>query len=155
MTEELRGNQVTWDGRAVYGHERPRGTPRPPVNRPRDEFLSRAGLAGDEHRRIAASDLAHAREHRRQRWRGADNLLEHRRFVDFLSQGDVFLLESLFGGLAIVDIGTGDIPADGLAPLIANRVGTSQKPAVTSIALSQPQLQLVGQPCRESTIKTI
>src|SRR5258708_38938352 len=127
----------------------------PPVNRSRYEFLPCAGLAGDEHRRVAASDLAHARKSRHQRWRGADNLLEHRRFVDFLSQGDVFLLESLLGGLAIVDIGTGDIPAGDLSLVIANWVGTSQKPAVTSIALAQPQLQLVGRPCRESTIKTI
>ena len=55
--------------------------------------------------------LDDAREHRRQRWRGANNLLEHRGFVDFFAQGDVFLLEPLLGALAIVDIGTGDIPA--------------------------------------------
>src|SRR5258707_606446 len=125
------------------------------MNRSRDEFFPRAGLAGDEHRRIAAGDLAHTRESPHQRRRGADNLLEHRRFVDFLSQSDVFLLESLLGVLAIIDIRTGDIPADDLSLVIANRVGTSQKPAVTPIALAQPQLQLVGRPCREGTIKII
>src|SRR5260370_42359692 len=117
------------------GHRRCGGR-KPPVNRSCDELLSRAGLAADEHRRIAAGDLARAREHPRQRRRGADNLLEHRRSVDFLSQGDVFLLESLLGGLAIVYIGTPDIPAADLTLVIANRVGTSQKPAVTSIAFA-------------------
>ena len=67
------------------------------MNRSRDEFLPRAGLAGDEHRRIAAGDLAHARESRHQRRRGANDFLEHRRFVDLFSQGDVFLLEPILG----------------------------------------------------------
>src|SRR5579864_2772358 len=123
------------------------------MNRSRDEFFPCAGLAGDEHRRLADCDLARTRERRHQRWRGANDLLEHRGFVDFLAQGDVFLLESLLGGLAIVDIGTGDIPAGDLSLVIANWVGTSQKPAVTSIALAQPQLQLVSRAHRYSTIK--
>src|SRR5260370_36326645 len=152
--EEVRGNQVARNGGAVEGDERSRGTPRPSVNRSRDQFLSRAGLAANEHRRIAGSDLARAREHRRQRWRRADNLLEHRRPVDLLSQGDVFLLQSLLGGLAIVDIGAGDIPTDDLSLVIANRVGTSQKPAVAAIALAQPHLQLIGHGSH-STIKTV
>jgi len=62
------------------------------VNRPRDKFFSRAGLAGDEHGRIAAGDLGHTRQHRRQCWRAADNLLEHRRFVDFFPEGDILLV---------------------------------------------------------------
>ena len=123
------------------------------MNRSRDEFLPCAGLAGDEHRRVAASDLARAREHSHQRRRGTNDLFEHRGFVDFLSQGDVFLLEPLLGSLAIVDIGTSDIPADNLSLVIAHWVGTSQKPAVTSIALAQPQLQLVSRARRYSTIK--
>src|SRR5580704_11008998 len=94
-----------------------------PVNRSRDEFLPCAGLTGDEHRRLADSDLARTRERRHQRWRGAYDLLEHRGFVDFLTQGDVFLLASLLGGLAIVDIGTGYIPAGDLSLVIANWVG--------------------------------
>jgi hypothetical protein len=123
------------------------------MNRSRDEFLPCAGLAGDEHRRLADSDLARTRERRHQRWRGANDLLEHRGFVDFLTQGDIFLPESLLSGLAIVDIGTGYIPADDLPFVIANRVGTSQEPAVTSIAPAQPQLQLVGRARRDRTIK--
>src|SRR4029077_18170005 len=106
------------------------------MNRSRDEFFPRAGLAGDEHRRIADGDLADTRESRHQRGRGADNLLEHRRCVDFLSQGDVFLLESLLGVLAIIDIRTADIPVDDLSLVIANRFGTSKKPAVPPMALA-------------------
>ncbi len=57
MAEEFRSYEVAGNGGAVHGHKgsgRPRG---PPVNRPRDEFLSRTGFAGDQDRRIAAGDL--------------------------------------------------------------------------------------------------
>src|SRR5260370_38341113 len=107
------------------GHRRCGGR-KPPVNRSCDELLSRAGLAADEHRRIAAGDLARAREHPRQRRRGADNLLEHRRSVDFLSQGDVFLLESLPGGLAIADFGPPAIPAEALTWVLRTRARRSR-----------------------------
>src|SRR6202008_1486664 len=111
--------------------------------------------AADEHRRIGTGDLARAGQHRRQRRRGTDYLLEHRRSVDFLSERDVFLLKSFLADFAIVDVGTGDIPADYLSFAIANRIGADQKPAVASVAFAKPQLQLVGRPRRASGIKAI
>jgi len=64
------------------------------VNRSRDKLLSRAGLAAVSTVESLPRLCTRARASP-QRWRGSDNLLEHRRPVDFLSQGYVFLLESL------------------------------------------------------------
>src|SRR4029077_8600215 len=125
------------------------------MNCPRDEFFAGTGFAANQNRRIAAGDLGHSRQNRGERGRGADNLFENRGLVDFLSKRNVFFLQSLLGSLAIFDIGTRDIPTSDLSLVIANRVRTSQKPAVSSIALAQPQLQLVGRSCRESMIKII
>src|SRR5471030_2078825 len=103
------------------------------MNGPRDEFFAGAGLAGDQHGRIATGDLRHLRQDGGQRWRAADNLLEHRRLVDFFSQRHVLLLQPLLGLLAIVNIGAGDIPADDLTLVATYRVVAGQKPTITSI----------------------
>src|SRR4029077_9512427 len=85
--------------------------------------------------------------------RGSNDLLEHRGLVDLFSKGDVFLLQSLLCPLAVLYIGTRNIPTCDVSLVVAYRVGTSQKPAVASIALAQSQLQLVRRPSRESTIE--
>src|SRR5258705_11819278 len=103
------------------------------MNRPRDEFLPSAGLPSNQDCRIAAGDFGDQRQYGLQRPRGANDLLEHRRLVDFFSQCHVFLLKPLFRPLAIVDISTGDIPPEDLALVVAHRVVTSQKPTITSI----------------------
>src|SRR5580658_7937965 len=118
-----------------------------------DELLAGSGLTCDKNRRIGWRNLGDAREHSLQGGRGSNDLLEHRGPVDFFAEGHVFFFQPLFGSLAVFDIGTRDIPTSDLSGVIANRVRTSQKPAVSSIVLAQPQLQLVGRPCRESTIK--
>src|SRR4030095_5999396 len=79
-------------------------------------------------------------------------LLEHRGLVDFLSQRNVFLLQPLLSPLAIVDIGTGDVPANDLALVIAHRVVPSEKPAIASIAGLQAHFQFVGQAARQRTL---
>jgi hypothetical protein len=114
------------------------------VNRSREEFLPRAGLTGDEDGGIAARDSRHSRQHGRQRRRGADNLFEHRRLVDFLSQRHVFLLQPLLGPPAIVDIGTREIPPNQLPLVVAEWIVSNQKPAICSVALSEPQVPLWG-----------
>src|SRR6202158_2987013 len=122
------------------------------MNGPRDELLAGAGFAGDQNRRIAAGDLRHLRQDGGQRGRAADNLFEHRGLVDFFSKRHVFLMQPLFGPLAIVDIGTGDIPADDLALVVAHRVVTSQKPTIVSITLANQHLNLYSRASRSSTI---
>src|SRR6266446_1649787 len=99
------------------------------MNGPRDEFFTGTGFAGNQNRRIAAGDLGHSRQHRGERGRGADNLFEHRGLVDFLSKRNVFLLQSLLGSLAILDIGTGEVPPNELSLVVSDRVVTNQEPA--------------------------
>src|SRR6185295_9287455 len=122
------------------------------MNGPRDEFFAGAGFAGDQNRRIAAGDLRHVRQDGGERGRAADNLFEHRGLVDFLSKRDVFLLQSFLGPLAIVDVSTGDIPADDLAVFVTQRVVTGQIPARASVPLAQPQLQLEFRAGQQRTI---
>src|SRR4029453_8739553 len=143
VTEELRPDQLARDGGAVDAHEGPRTAGRPSVNRPGHEFFPRTRLARNEHRRIAPRDFRYAREHRLQRRRGPDDLLEHRRRVNVLPERDVFLLKSLHGSLALVDIGARNIPAPDLSVVVAHRIVASQKPAIASIRVAQRNLQLL------------
>src|SRR4029077_2579275 len=125
------------------------------MDRAGDKLFPCSRLTRNKNRRIGWRNLGDAREHSLQSGRGSNDLLKHRCLVDFFAESDVFLLQFLFSSLAVFDIGTRDIPTPDLSLVIADRVQTSQKPAVSSIALAQPQLQLVGRPCRESTIKII
>src|SRR6267378_3980985 len=122
------------------------------MNGPRDEFFASAGFASDQHRRIAAGDLRHLRQDGGERGRAADNLFEHRGLVDFLSQCHVFLLQSLFSSLAVVDISPGNIPTRNLPLFVAEGAVTGQKPSVTSIALAKPHFAFKSRTHRHSTI---
>src|SRR6266478_5430219 len=122
------------------------------MNCPRDEFFTGTGFAGNQNRRIAAGDLGHSRQYRGERGRGADNLFEHRGLVDFLSQRNVFLLQSLFGSLAVFDISSGNIPTRNLPLFVAHGVVTSQKPAVASITFAKPHFAFKSRACRHRTI---
>src|ERR1700692_2559461 len=77
-------------------------------------------------------------------WRGgaADNLFEHRGLVDFLSKRNVLLLQFILVSLAILDIGTRDVPPDDLPLVVSERVVTNQKPAIRSVAATQALLHL-------------
>src|SRR5258706_13430416 len=109
VTEKLGRDQIARNGRAVHGDKRSGGALGSPVNGSRQELFASAGLAGDENGRIAAVYLGDAGKRRRQRRRGANDLFEHRGFVDFLAERHVFLSQPLLGTLAIVDIGARDI----------------------------------------------
>jgi len=76
----------------------------------------------------------HAREAPRQR-RRAPTISSNIELCRLPLAGRRFLLESLLGGLAIVDIGTRDIPADHLTLVIANRVGNAPETSGNSVAL--------------------
>src|SRR6266404_3044828 len=122
------------------------------MNGPRDEFFAGTGFAANQNGRIAAGDLGHSRQDGGQSRRGADNLLEHRRLVDFFSQRHVFLLKSLFSSLAVVDISAGNIPTRNLPLFVAQGAVTGQKPSVTSIALAKPHFAFKSRAHRHSTI---
>src|ERR1700730_9311333 len=114
------------------------------MNGPRHQLFAGAGCAGDQNLRLAAGDLRHLRQDGGQRGRGADNLFEHRGLVDFLSKRNVFLLQSLLGSLAILDIGTCQVPPKELSLVVSDWVVTSQEPAIRSVAATQAHLQLVS-----------
>src|SRR4029077_14294934 len=86
-------------------------------------------FTGDQDRRIARRDFGDARENTLQSGRRSNDLFKHRGFVDFFTQSDVFLLESLFNPFAVVDVNTRDIPTADLSPLVIERVETREKPS--------------------------
>src|ERR1700736_1274334 len=122
------------------------------MNGPRDEFFAGTGFAANQDRRIAGGDLGHPRQNRGERGRGADNLFEHRGLVDFLSKRNVFLLQSLLGSLAILDIGTCQVPPKELSLVVSDWVVTSQEPAIRSVAATQAHLQLVRGSAYQRTV---
>src|SRR5216683_2243711 len=58
-------------------------------------------------------------------------------------QRDGLVAHPLLGPLAIVDVSTGDIPTADLSLVIEHGIVPSQKPAIASVALPEPQLQLI------------
>src|ERR1700726_1259768 len=128
---------------------------RSPVDHAGKKLFASSSLAHNKDRRIGWRNLGDAREHSLQGRRSSHDLLEHRDLVDFFAKSDVFLLESLLVSFAVIDIRTGNIPTQDLSLVVAHGVVTSQEPAVTSIALAQPQLHLVSRCCRQGTMKII
>jgi len=58
VAEKFGFDEILGDGRAVDREERALGAERMLVDAARDELLARAAFAGDEHGRVARSDLA-------------------------------------------------------------------------------------------------
>ena len=103
------------------------------MDRASDEFLSGPGFSREQHRGICRRDLGYARKHLFQGGGRADDLLEHRGFVDFFTQRDVFFLNPLFCPLSIFNVRRRCIASNHVALLIAERIGTNQKPPVLTI----------------------
>src|SRR5260370_11762299 len=85
IAEQLRGDQVTGYGCAVYADE---GTARPlgaPVNGACNQLLACSRFTRDENRGITWCNFGDAREHSLQSWGGPDNLFKHRDLLHFIS----------------------------------------------------------------------
>src|SRR6266403_1177522 len=121
----------------------------------RNSLFACSCFTRDGDRRITRCDFGDARENTFQSGRCSHDFFKHRGFVDFFTQSDVFAPKAVFRPLAVFDVRQGDIPTRNLSLFVAQWVKTNQEPAISSIALAQPQLQLVGRSCRESTIKII
>ena len=76
MAEQLRLEQVLLQRRAVHLDEVAAGAQRVVVDGAGDQLLAGAGLAADEHGRVALGHLADHAEHPLQRVAGADDLVE-------------------------------------------------------------------------------
>src|SRR6266478_7913672 len=120
----------------------------------RNKLFACSCFTRDEDRRITRCDFGDARENTFQSGRGSNDLFEHRGFVDFFTQSDVLLLQSLLSSFAVFDIGARNIPTRNLSIVVVHRIETRQKPAITSIAFAHPQLQFVRRARRRSTIRS-
>src|SRR5580704_10541205 len=100
------------------------------MNCARYQFLASAGLAGDQNAGVGWRDFGNVREHLFQGHRTSHNLLEHGCFVELFAQRNILVLEPLLRRLAILDIGSGDIPAAEASVFIPKRVPASEKPAI-------------------------
>ena len=87
-----------------------------------NQFLPSTCLARNQHGRIGGSNLHDVREDSFQGRRGAHDLVEHEDLVDLLSQRDVLLPCFFLCVLAIVDVGTGRIPADDFSSIVSHGV---------------------------------
>jgi hypothetical protein len=94
MAKELALEEVGWDGPAVDRHERPSAAPRERVHRLRDHLLARAGLALEEHRRLARGDPLDRRVHAAHLDAPADELTEFRAVADLDERGLVVHLDA-------------------------------------------------------------
>src|ERR1700741_4764317 len=102
-----------------------------------NELFARSRFARNEDRRITRRDFGDTRQYAFQSGRCSDNLFKHRGFIDFLAQRDVFMLQSLLGSFAIVDIYGCRIKALNLSLFVPQRDTTGEEPAISSITLAQ------------------
>src|SRR5689334_21062891 len=133
VTKELGSDQRGRDGGAIHADKRLLGSSRPLVDGAGDQFLSRAGLAQNQNRGIGRGHLGDLTQHLAQRFRRADDVLEHRLSIDLLSQREIFVAYPLLGADAIVNVGPRRIPADHLALLVSEWVVTNQEPAILAV----------------------
>src|SRR5689334_9515245 len=140
MAEQFRSDQVARDCCAVDANE---STPRPLgpfVNSACNQLLACSRFTRDENRRIAWRNFGDAREHGLQSGGGPDNLFKHRGLVDFFTERGVLQLEFFLGSLAVVDVGTRNMPTPDLSLFVVQRIETNQKPAKTPIPFAEPHL---------------
>jgi len=119
------------------------------VNGASDQFFAGSGLPKYEDRSVGVGDLCDLGEHTLQRRRRADDLLEHRSAVDVFAQGEGFVAHAIFGALAIVNVGAGDVPAQDLSLLIVDGDVAPEEPAVLPVASPRAQLVLERDPFRQ------
>src|SRR5258706_2725373 len=104
---------------------------------------------------ISWRNFGNARENGLQSWGGSDNLLKHRSLINLFTESGVLLLQFILVSLAILDVGTCDVPPNDLSLVVPERVVTNQKPTIRSIAATQAllHLQLVGGATGQRTLK--
>src|SRR5258708_29606543 len=101
-----------------------------------NELFACSWFARDEDRRIAWRDFGDAPENTFQSGRCSNDVFKHRGFVDFFAESDVFAMKSVFGLLAILNVGAGSIPSHDLTFVVAQWVITGQEPAVSAITFA-------------------
>src|SRR6266850_7703031 len=118
----------------------------------RDKLFACSRFTRDQNCGIGWRNFGNAREYGLQSRGGADNLLKHGSFINLITESGVFPLQSLLGSLAILNVGTRDVPPNELSLVVAERVVTNQKPTIRSVLVTQPHLQLEGSGTGQRTI---
>src|SRR6266702_6970381 len=108
-----------------------------------NELFACSCFTRDEDRRITRCDFGDARENTFQSGRRSNDLFKHRGFVDFFTQGNVFVLNSLLCLLAILDVGCSDVPARDASFSVSERVKSEKKPTILPVFSRQARLDLV------------
>src|SRR5690349_19244824 len=108
------------------------------VDGPRDELFAAAGFTGDEHGRVRRRYSLNERQYLSQGGRRPDDLLEHRRTVDFFAQRQVLVANPVLPSLAVVDVGRGGVPAHNATVLVTKRAIADEEPSVHAIVTPGP-----------------
>src|SRR5216683_3629639 len=121
----------------------------------RHKLFACSRFTRDQNCGISWRNFGNAREYSLQSRGGSDNLLKHRSFINLFAEGGVFLLQFILVSLAILDVGTCDVPPNDLSLVVSEGVVTNQKPAIRSVAATQAllHLQLVGGAAGQRTLK--
>jgi hypothetical protein len=90
-------------------------------------------VSQDENGGLGRRDLGDLGEHPPKRLGRPDDLFEHGRAIDLFAQLEILAPGALLGTLAIIDVGSGGIPAADIAGGIANRVVADQEPPVLPV----------------------
>src|SRR5258707_8939541 len=121
----------------------------------RHKLFSCSRFTRDQNSGIGWRNIGNAREHSLQSRGCSDNLLKHRSLLNLFTESGVLLLQFILVSLAILDVGTCDVPPNDLSLVVSERIVTNQKPTIRSIAATQAlfQLQLEGVAAGQRTLK--
>src|SRR5712664_157931 len=108
-----------------------------------NQLFACACFTRDEDRRITRCDFGDARENTFQSRRCSNDLFKHRGFVDFFTQSDVLLSQSLLSLLAILDVSSCAIPSYDVPSFIFDRNSAEKKPAELAGGRPQPNFKLM------------
>src|SRR6266849_3218198 len=115
MAKQFRGNQRGRKRGTIHTNEGTSRSLRSFVNCTGDEFFACAGFPGNQNGGVGRSDFVNSGKNGLQRTRCTENFLTHRSLVYILATGDVFLLQFLFGPLAVFNIRSSNIPTHELS----------------------------------------
>src|SRR5258705_12995259 len=121
----------------------------------RHKLVACSRFTRNQNCRISWRNFGNARENRLQSWGGSDNLLKHRSLINLFTESGVLSLQFIPVSLAILDVGTCDVPPNDLSLVVSARVVTNQKPTIRSIAAMQAllHLQIMGDAAGQRTLK--
>src|SRR5246127_521356 len=142
VTKELGSNQRSWYRGAINTDKCPVCALRSFMDGASYQFFSGAGFTQNQDCGIGRCYPGDLAKHSTQRFRRADNVLEHRLPINLLSQDDGFISHAIFGLLAIFDVGRRCEPPDDVSRFIEYRVVAKKEPAKLAIFTQQPLFRL-------------